>query len=236
MPLLYHYTDVDGAKNIIRVGKILASLKTMANVDGAYGNGVYLTNLDPETSSKQQIALNNWTNTSESTMKKLKNYFVLDIPASEITDTNATGRKVFLFGHRNDVRLYNYSWWLKDIDTGDILASYKYQVVSLGPASVTHSSKMGVYTMTDDTVNGRPVYQNACSSRNYMAHLFMDSHGSWGVGPHLGNDNFWLVQVGDNSLGPDQNSKWEYVDLDHADPAHLWRTNDATLKASAFQM
>jgi len=231
MPLLYHYTDVDGAKNIIRVGKILASLKSMVNVGGAFGNGVYLTNLDPETSTEHEIAMNNWTNTSASTMMKLKNYFVLDIPDSEITDTNATGRKVFLFGHRNDIRLYNFSWWLKDFDTGDILASYKYQVVSLGPASVQYGRLMGEYRMTDDTVNGRPVYQNV--SRNYL-HLFMDSNGRWGIGPDVGIDKFVLAQDSNFSLGPDQDSdsKWEYVD--RLDPT--WRVDDATLKASAFQM
>ena len=53
----------------------------MIKGDVAFGNGVYLTELNPWTYSKHQIAMNNWMNTSDATMNKLKNYFILSIPA-----------------------------------------------------------------------------------------------------------------------------------------------------------
>ena len=51
MPLYYHYTDDAGAENIIRAGKIMASLGFLSG-DTAFGNGVYLTKLNKETSNK----------------------------------------------------------------------------------------------------------------------------------------------------------------------------------------
>lgn len=193
--------------------------------DTKYGNGVYLTKLNPETTSKEQIAMNNWTNSNA--IHKVDKYFVIDIPESEVKNTNARGRNIFLYERRMDLRLHKYTWWLKDFDSNQILASYKYQMASLGPASEMHPKRMGVYTMTEDTVNGRPMYQ---SKGNF---LFMDTNGQWGVGPDVGSDDFWLVQCSDHSLGPDQEMLWEYTDISTENLA--WREDDATLKASAFQ-
>ena len=39
MPYFYHYTDEKGAKNIVRTGRIMASLKFVAKGDVAHGNG-----------------------------------------------------------------------------------------------------------------------------------------------------------------------------------------------------
>ena len=64
--LYYHYTDDEGAKNILRSVKILASLEFMQNGAAGFGNGVYLKNLEPQTSTKSEIALNNWTKASSS--------------------------------------------------------------------------------------------------------------------------------------------------------------------------
>ena len=85
-------------RSIILSGKIKASLSFMAGGDTAFGNGVYLTKLSPETSIKIQIAKNNWANTSAQFIRKTENYFVIDIKESDVKDTNATDRNIFTFG------------------------------------------------------------------------------------------------------------------------------------------
>ena len=134
MPYFYHYTDDEGAEKIIRTGKIMASLKTMASDDAAYGNGVYLTKLKPPTSSKTEIAQNNWLNTTPQIVNKTKNYFVVEIPDSDVKDFTAAGRNIFLFDNRKDLSLLTFPWWLKDFDSGKTIASYKYTMASYGPA------------------------------------------------------------------------------------------------------
>ena len=137
MPIFYYYTDDEGSKNIIRSGKILASL-TFSGTDAAYGNGVYLTKLSPETSSKNKIAMNNWLNTRDDTMRKMKNYFILNIPKKDIKNVNETGRNVFMFGYGNDLQLHKYPWVLKGYDTEHTIASYKYQGTSSGRGFFRH--------------------------------------------------------------------------------------------------
>jgi len=106
----YHCTDDEGAHNIIRSARILASLSFMTNGDAGFGNGVYLTKMDPKTHSKEQIAMNNWTNTSALAINKTKNYFVFKIPDSDTKDAGANGRDIFLFDQRKDLRLHKYHW------------------------------------------------------------------------------------------------------------------------------
>ena len=176
MPLFYHYTDDEGAQQIIRTGRVLASLKFMSGGDAAYGSGVYLTQLEPQTfkispfhpshqTSKIDIARNNWMNASPEALKKTEIYFVFDIPESDVNDTKAKNRNIFLFGNMNDLLLHKYPWWLKNFDSNEILASYKYKVMSLGPASNRCPHVMGDYVITEETVNGRPVYQEREKSR-----------------------------------------------------------------------
>ena len=155
MPLFYYYTDAEGAENIILSGKIKASLSFMAGGDIAFGNGVYLTKLSPETSVKIQIAKNNWVNTNAQFIRKTENYFVIDIKESDVKDTNATDRNIFTFGSQNDLLLYKYQ----------IVASYKYTIMSFGPAfSLSQfiiKNCIKDYTVTEEIVNGRPVYKHA---------------------------------------------------------------------------
>jgi len=221
MPLYYHYTDEEGVQRIIQTGKIMASLNFMSGGDTAHGNGVYFTKLEPKSSTRIEIAKNNWMNSNEQFMKKTEYYFVVDIPESEVKDTKAKDRNIFLFGNQNDLRLHKYPWWLKNYDSGQIIASYKYQVMSFGPASEMQASSMGVYTLTEETVNGRPVYQYS------KFYLFMDSYGNWLVSDKAGDDSGCLFQQSQFSLGPDQNLPWEYSD-------YGWHS-DVTLKVFAWQ-
>ena len=217
MPLFYHYTDDEGAQRIIRTGRVLASLES--DGDAAYGNGVYLTQLEPQTipfhpdqTSKIDIARNNWMNVSPEALKKTENYFVFDIPESDVKDTKAKNRNIFLFGDMNDLLLHKYPWWLKNYDSNKIIASYKYSVMSFGPAFNHCPHVMGDYVITEETVNGRPVYQHD-DDKGPKLYLSMSTKGCWFVGPvgAAGKKVALAAQVNDNhSLGPDSNSQWIY--------------------------
>jgi len=227
----YHYTDDEGAKNIIRSGKIMASLSYMASDDAGFGNGVYLTMLKPETNTQTKISRNNWAQTSDKFIKKTENYFVLDIPESGVKDaSDASGRDIFLFGRGKDLRLSKYKWWLKNYESGQILASYKYKLDTIGPASLLPKlvNVMGDYIMSEETVNGRIVYKHVALPERY---LFMSSCGKWLVGQDAEKYNGWLMQKSKYSLGPHSTLPWEYADYDNH-----WITDDSTLKASPYQV
>jgi len=234
MPYLYHYTDDEGAQNIVRSGRIHASVGLMAATDDAgFGNGVYLTKASPQTHTKAEVAMNNWVKTTAPFINKTKNYFVLKIPDSDVRDATETDedRSIFIFGGRNDLCLHKYPWWLKVFDSGKILASYKYQLQSFGPAALLPIMipKMGEYKMSEETVNGRPVYIHDNSGQ----YLFMSSQGRWCVGPDTGKDCGWFSQVNTSvkcSLGPDANVPWEYYFKVQ------WRKDHTTLRTFAWQM
>ena len=68
---------------------------------------------------------------------------------------------------------------------------------------------MGDYVMTEETVNGRPVYQHP--GYNQVHFLFMDSCGKWGVGSNTDKDVAWMKQKDKYSLGPGAAGAWDYV-------------------------
>jgi len=228
----YHFTDDDGARNIIRSGKIQASLKLSATGRAGHGNGVYLTKLKPEDHTRSEIALNNWGRISASFINKTENYFVLLLPDSDIKDAAVKDRDIFLFGRRNDLPLVKYKWWLMNYDSKKIIASYKYQLSSVGPVSLLPllNSKMGEYRMSEEIVNGRPVYKH----EGFNLYLFMSSHGSWIVGPDAGEDKGWFSQLQESSkysLGPVLNVLWKYGNQNQSVGQRRWNTDDATLWA-----
>lgn len=57
--VLYHYTTKQGKKAIINSRLIKESRKAPGKGDATFGNGVYLTSLDP-TCGKVQLYLNNF--------------------------------------------------------------------------------------------------------------------------------------------------------------------------------
>ena len=81
--------------------------------DAACGNGVYLTKLSPVSSSKTEIAMNNWTKSSAPYIDRTEYCFVLEVPESKVEDARAAGRNIFLYSQSSDLRLVKYSWWLK---------------------------------------------------------------------------------------------------------------------------
>jgi len=226
--LFYHYTDAEGAESILRSGKILTSLEFKAKGDAGFGNGVYLTKRSPQNSTKEEIAINNWTKSSPQFIKKTKKLFVIKIPDSDVKDLTANGRDIFLYGGRNDLRLVKYRWWLKNFDeTDEIIASYRYKITSLGPAALKCPYAIGDYRMSEDTANGRPVYEHEANENC----LFMSSFGNWVVGPDAGKDAASLRQVTKSySLGPSLNFPWQYFANNKSNK------DDATLRSFAWQM
>lgn len=59
MSVYYHYTTPQAAEEIRRTGVIKKSSKKAKRRDAVYGDGVYLTQMNP-TASRQWIALNNY--------------------------------------------------------------------------------------------------------------------------------------------------------------------------------
>jgi len=226
--LYYHYTDDEGAKNIIRSGKIQASLSSEATDDAGFGNGVYLTTLKARTCTKSEIAMNNWLKISVPFINRTSNYFVLKIPDSDIKDASTNSRNIFLFGNRKDLCLYKYKWWLMNYDSDTIISSYKYRLSSVGPSTTIPvlNEKLGEYTMSDETVNGRPVYKH--DSSHFC--LFMTRLGNWMVGSDPGRDSGDFRQPSMNSLGPVSKSPWQYGF------GGQWNEDDVTLMAYAWQV
>jgi len=227
---LCHYTNDKGAEKIIRSGQVMASLKSVRRSDVAHGNGVYLTELKPGTLNRVQVAQNNWLDTSDHSIDKTKNFFVFEIPDSEVKNVSTLNRNLFIFGGRKDLRLVKYRWWLKNFNTGKIIASYKYNIGSNGPASLRHLF-CGDYVMTEETVNGRPVYKHSW----FNLFLFMSSGGKWLVGRNTSKDSAYLRQTEKYSLGPDSRGPWEYSDID-GNGKMYWNGDDGTLKAYPWQM
>ena len=83
----------------------MVTLSVTAGGDAAYGNGVYLTKMSPLTSRKEDIAMNNWMQTTPQFIGKTKNYYVFDIPDSDVEDKTGGGRNIFLFGKSRDLLL-----------------------------------------------------------------------------------------------------------------------------------
>ena len=78
---LYHYTDASGHAAIKRT-KVIRCSRRGQQIDGIFGEYVYLTSLDPHEHDKEEIAKNNWNNGWEGNLGKTDYYFEIDIPPS----------------------------------------------------------------------------------------------------------------------------------------------------------
>ena len=113
MVKLYHFTTYDGLRDIKREKVIRVSRggSSSSSRDMMHGAGVYLTALDPERHSKEEIAANNWAKGGEKRLREGNtDYYVeVDIPASDqwlerCRDKN--DKWVF----RRDLQLEEYQW------------------------------------------------------------------------------------------------------------------------------
>ena len=86
MVKLYHYTTYDRLQRIKREKVIRAStVQSSSRRDMIHGAGVYLTALDPEHHSKDQIAVNNWAGGGQARQKagNTDYYVEIEIPESD---------------------------------------------------------------------------------------------------------------------------------------------------------
>lgn len=102
----YHYTDIGSLDKIIQSGEIRKSLSNRG--DAAFGEGVYLTRLDPM-NSKTKILYNNYCRENGQLKGKADAVLRLEIRTSAVEKCSNT-RDVFLYPNTlrfasNDVKV-----------------------------------------------------------------------------------------------------------------------------------
>ena len=107
---LYHYTDASGHATIRRTNVIRCSRRG-EQIDGIFGEGVYLTSLNPNDHDKEEIAKNNWNNGWKGNLNKTDYYFEIDIPRShrDLREVDLRdGRDVYVY--EADLDLDDFDW------------------------------------------------------------------------------------------------------------------------------
>ena len=113
MGVYYHYTDQDSLKKIKQSRRIRKSV--LSNKDAIFGEGVYLTKLDPRNANKFQIALNNY---DEGWLQgliegKIDCYIKINIPGSRVEQA-PSDRDIYVYPNA-DIHLDNYNWSSGDV-------------------------------------------------------------------------------------------------------------------------
>ena len=110
MGRLYHYTSEQGHDRIL--GQKLIKQSQNFQKDCIYGDGVYLTTLNPEDLDKKSLAKNNYGGGWRKRLSdgRLDYYIEIEIPFSDLnlTRCEADGRDVYLY--TGDLRLDNFQW------------------------------------------------------------------------------------------------------------------------------
>ena len=112
MGRLYHYTSQAGHEQIVGSGVIKQSQNFTR--DCVYGDGVYLTTLNPEDFSKEDLAKNNYGGGWRKRLSdgRLDYYVEIEIPFSDLKlercRTGDEARDVYLYA--GDLRLDTFSW------------------------------------------------------------------------------------------------------------------------------
>lgn len=107
---LYHYTDASGHAGIKRT-KVIRCSRRGQQIDGIFGEYVYLTSLDPHEHDKEEIAKNNWNNGWKGNLDKSDYYFEIEIPTSDrdLRKVNSRdGRDVYVY--EADLDLDDFDW------------------------------------------------------------------------------------------------------------------------------
>ena len=80
-------------------------------VDALFGSGVYLTTLNPNEYTKEEIAKNNWDNAWFKNLKKTDRWIQIEIPDSDKHLSKApSGRDIWIYESDGDLLLDNYDW------------------------------------------------------------------------------------------------------------------------------
>ena len=216
----YHYTSKKAAKLIIFKGNILPSLE--ANGDAIYGEGVYLTTLEPG-HGEETIKNNNWDGVAAS-KTNIEVYFEIQIPSNKVVRAN-NSRDIQV--HKGPLHLSDYKWSLKNWD-GMLLATQFFMVSSEGKAKKCHGRCMGKYTIVRDFVTrqGREstfVYKK--DEGELTSYLYYNNEG-WLVGDVAGDSICRLQQkvYGQTVHSPSKIKPWMYYSHNG------WKDDDKTLK------
>jgi len=225
----YHYTTKEAAKLIISDGKILPSLK--ANRDARYGEGVYLTTLEPGY-GEATIKNNNWDGYGVEVSKtKIGVFFEIQIPSSKVVRVNNT-RDIQIY--KGPLQLSDYKWSLKNWD-GKLLATQFFMVSSEGKAREHQRDCMGMYTIVGSlaTQGGESTFVYRKNAGVLSKFLYCNNGvGGWLVGEFegviLAKPIARLQQRVDNidnriHYSPSKTKPWMYY-------ANGWRNDDKTLK------
>merc|ERR1719370_2224530 len=101
MVRLYHYTDAGSLESIKQQRLIRKSSRSQHHTDMIFGEGVYLTSMDPESYDKEELAKNNWLGGGPSRMAqgKTDHHVWIEIPENDPRqeECQARGRDVWLF-------------------------------------------------------------------------------------------------------------------------------------------
>ena len=108
---LYHYTNGNGFRGIIRNRRINKSMHNARRKDVRFGEGVYLTELDPQRTPKEMIALNNWDGMNfANIVNSGKVDYCIEIVFSRndpnLTDFSDYERSVWLYRDDIDLNLF----------------------------------------------------------------------------------------------------------------------------------
>ena len=195
--VFFHYTSIKAAYMIVYEGKI----------DAIYGEGVYLTTLEPRL-GEETIKNNNWDD--------IEAYFEIQMPISRVKRANDT-RDIQVY--KGSLQLSDYTWKLKNWD-GELLATQFFMVSSEGQSKLSQPTSMGRYNLVNDIVMYYDVGGNQVRSFVYKndagsKYLYMDSCGVWCIGPIAGDRYCNLSQLRESTRfcrSPPKTLPWGYCD------------------------
>ena len=106
---MYHYTDKDSARKILKSGVIKQSDPTGPNQDAVAGKGVYCTKIKPGKISVQKVAENNYDDGTSLPQQKMKDgkfdvALKLKVPTHKVTKA-VEDRNVYV--HPGDISTSN---------------------------------------------------------------------------------------------------------------------------------
>ena len=107
---IYHYTDASGHAEIKRT-KVIRRSQRGQQRDGIFGDGVYLTSLDPHDHNKEEIARNNWNNGWRANLGKSDYYIEIEMSSLDrdlLEANNSDGRDVYIY--KSDIYLDDSIW------------------------------------------------------------------------------------------------------------------------------
>ena len=154
MGRLYHYTSQEGHDHIVKSGLIKQSQNFTK--DCVYGDGVYLTTLNPEDFSKKDLAKNNYGGLWEKRLSdgRLDCYVEIEIPFSDLKlercTTSDDSRDVYLYS--GDLDLSQFQW--QSGQNSEWTYSEVLGAVAVGVAAVGVAGLLG--KMVYDYFNKKP--------------------------------------------------------------------------------